>query len=1061
MTEPAGGNPVLWTPTPERARSARIVEFARMAEARFGAPRALDPEGLLGPEGYRALHAWSVSEPDGFWRAVWVFTGIVSGDAKGADLSAGSAPGAAPHRGVVPPEAPPPPGFPPGGFDPGHRPRWFPDARLNFAENLLAPADRDSEAPALVSWDEGGRRATLTFGELRHEAARFAEALRARGIGPGDRVAGFMPNVAETIVAFLGTAAVGAVWSSCSPDFGTGAVVDRFGQIEPRLLVAADGYRYKGKAIDLASRVAEIAGRLPSVEAVVVVPFAPGGSAARGAPAPDARGAAGGGPDTAPGGSGGPGAVAWEAFLRAGGPPADGGEALRIPEYARLPFDHPLAILYSSGTTGLPKCIVHTAGGTLLQHRKEHALHVDLRAGERFFYFTTCGWMMWNWLVTGLAEGAALVLYDGAPALPDEPDVLWRLAEAEGVSVFGVSAKYLALMEKEGVRPGAERELSGLRCVLSTGSPLAPASFEWVYGKVKADVHLASISGGTDLVSCFVLGVPTLPVRRGEIQGAGLGMAVEVRAPGAGSVAASGAEGATRLVGEPGELVCVRPFPSMPREFWNDPGHARYRAAYFEEVPGVWRHGDWAEETPQGGYVIHGRSDATLNPGGVRIGTAEIYRQVEAFPEVLESVAVGQEVPGGSGEGDVRIVLFVRMREGAVLDDALEAGIRRRIREHASPHHVPRVILSVGDIPRTISGKISEIAVREVIHGRAVKNTDALANPEALEHFRGVVGLHLPAPLEALLRGVVDYAGLFPPSSLPMSEAVTNHASYRASNDRWALGRFVVPVARLDEFQEAVAPHLETVAPWELSALVGDDPGSDAHRVAAFHRWAERRARVAAIEARAGDAARVAAVTTAFPPHPPGETAPGLEVWLEVPWGLVPEWTGPGAGSDAELRALLRAIHGVGAFAKARTGGVTPDLFPSPERLLAFLRAAVDEGVRFKATAGLHHPLRGRYPLTYAPDAPKGVMFGYLNVLLATAVLRAGGSDAEGLAALVEPDPAALSFGAEALGWGRFRFDAKELADLRNRTLGGFGSCSLREPVDELGGVLSVRRAPI
>ena len=1019
MTGPAAsegtagaGNPVLWTPTAERARGTRIAAFARLAEERFGAPGTLGPDGTLGVDGYRALHAWSVAEPDAFWRAVWVLTGVVSEDAEGRAIP----PGEAPERGMVTPEGPRPPDFPPHGFDPGHRPSWFPDVRLNVAENLLAPASSDPDALALVSWDEGGRRGALTFGELRHEAARFAEALRARGIGPGDRVAGFLPNLPETIVAFLGTAAVGAVWSSCSPDFGVGAVVDRFGQIEPRILVAAEGYRYKGKAIDLDDRVAEIAGGLPSVEAVVMVPFAD--SRAEGPAA----------------------AIRWEDFLDSGG-------GLRIPEYTRLPFDHPLAILYSSGTTGLPKCIVHTAGGTLLQHRKEHTLHVDLRAGERFFYFTTCGWMMWNWLVTGLAEGATLVLYDGAPALPREPDVLWRLAEAEDVSVFGGSAKYLALMEKEGMRPGATRNLSTLRCILSTGSPLAPASFEWVYREVKGDVHLASISGGTDLVSCFVLGVPTLPVRRGEIQGAGLGMAVEVRAPDAG-----GADRAGRLVGEPGELVCTRPFPSMPREFWNDPGGARYRDAYFAHVPGVWRHGDWAEETSAGGYLIHGRSDATLNPGGVRIGTAEIYRQVEAFDEVLESVAVGQEVPGGSGEVDVRIVLFVRMRGGAVLDDAMEAAIRQQIREHASPHHVPRVILAVPDIPRTISGKISEIAVREVIHGRPVKNADALANPEVLEHFRGMVGLHLPAPLEALLRGIVDYAGLFPPSALPMKEAVANHAAYRSSNDRWALGRFVVPVARLDEFQEAVAGHLAIGAPWALSALAGDDPASDAHRVNAFHRWAERRARVAAMEARAGDGERVTAMTSAFPPRRATERDAGLEVWLEVPWALVPE--GPGAGSDAELRTLLRAIRDAGAFAKARTGGVTPDLFPSPERLLAFLRAAVDEGVRFKATAGLHHPLRGNYPLTYAPDAPRGVMFGYLNVFLATAVLRAGGSDEEGLAALVESDAAALTFGAEALEWGRFRFDAKELADLRVRTLGSFGSCSLREPVDELGGML-------
>jgi len=673
----------LWTPDEGRRAAARIVEFARRARA-FGAPDVLVPGNLLD---YPALHAWSLAAPEAFWQAVWDFCGVRS--------EAGPVPAGAPAAIGADRMAPP---------DPVLGPRWFPGARLNYAENLLqAPADADQLA--LVGWTEAGRQGTLTYAELRREVARFADGLRAAGVGEGDRVAGFLPNVPQAVVAMLAAASLGAVWSSASPDFGTAAVVDRFGQIAPKVLVAADACRYQGKRIDCLLRVREIAGLLPSLERVVIVPMGDG--------PPELGGVRD--------------AVLWDDFL---------GEATE-PVFARLPFDHPLWILYSSGTTGLPKSIVHGAGGSLIQHLKELVLHTDLRAGDTIFFHTTCGWMMWNWLVSGLAVGATVVLYDGAPharsptsargpGAAGGPDILWTLAEAERVNVFGVSARYLALMEKAGVRPRETHELPALRAVLSTGSPLPARSFAYVYSDVAPDVHLASISGGTDIVSCFMLGVPTDPVWAGEIQRPGLAMALEIRSP----------KGA-RVVGEAGELVCTRPFPSMPIRFENDPDGARYRAAYFEHLPGVWRHGDWAEETAHGGYVIHGRSDATLNPGGVRIGTAEIYRQVEAIEEVMDAVAVGVQTDPKL-PGDVRIALFVRLRDGATLDSELQARIRRRIREGASPHHVPQIMVQVPDLPRTVSGKLSEIAVREAVHGRAVTNIDALANPEVLAHFRPI-----------------------------------------------------------------------------------------------------------------------------------------------------------------------------------------------------------------------------------------------------------------------------------------------------------------------------------
>ena len=669
MSDPSAGlaGPI-WSPGPDRVARANMTRFiARVRERR--------PDGAQGVEDYPSLYAWSVARPDRFWPEVWRFCGLVAEERVGLD----------PWDDVVvglDRMAPP---------DPLLGPRWFPGARLNFAENLLRYSD---ERDAIVFWNERGRERRLSHADLRHEVAAAAAGLAALGVGAGDRVAGFLPNLPETVVAMLAAASLGAVWSSCSPDFGAHGVLDRFGQIRPRVLICADGYRYAGKAVDSLARVREVRAGIPGIEQVVVVPYL--------APRPDLSPV--------------PGALRWDDLL-------DGHRGAEGPTYTRLPFDHPLYIMYSSGTTGLPKCMVHGAGGTLLQHLKELVLHTDLGRDDRLFYFTTCGWMMWNWLVSGLAAGATVVLFDGAPLAP--AGILWDLAATEGVTVFGTSAKYLALAEKEGLAPGRTHDLSALRAVLSTGSPLAAHSYDYVYGSIKRDLHLASISGGTDIISCFALGNPIAPVWRGELQTRGLGMAVEV-------FDSTGRP----CLGQDGELVCTRPFPSMPVAFWDDPDGSRYRAAYFEAYPQVWRHGDWACLTEHAGLVILGRSDATLNPGGVRIGTAEVYRQVEQLPEVLESLVVGQD-----WEGDVRIVLFVRLREGLDLDDALGERIRRRIREHASPHHVPRKIIQVADIPRTISGKVTELAVREVIHGRAVKNLDALANPAALELFRNLEAL--------------------------------------------------------------------------------------------------------------------------------------------------------------------------------------------------------------------------------------------------------------------------------------------------------------------------------
>ncbi|MDB4873723.1 MAG: acsA [Gemmatimonadetes bacterium] len=667
MTTIAFMDQPLWTPSPARVARANVTRFIEQVRA-LGEPTARVTD-------FASLYEWSIRDLELFWLEVWSFCGVLSA---GRDTSFACERPLIGRNRVAPP-------------DPELGPKWFTGTRLNFAENLLRYRD---EGEALVFWNERGAQRRLTYRQLYDEVSRVAAALRATGVRVGDRVAGFMPNLPETVIAMLATTSIGAIWSSCSPDFGVNGVLDRFGQIQPRVLFCADSYLYSGREVDCLERVRAIAERIPEIERVVVVPYL--------RPDPDVSSIRA--------------AMTWDEFVQSDAPTAE-------LTFEVLPFDHPIYIMYSSGTTGLPKCMVHGAGGTLLQHLKELVLHTNLTRGDRIFYFTTCGWMMWNWLVSSLAVGAAVVLYDGAPLLRRRP-ILWDMAADEKITVFGTSAKWLALAQKEDARPLETHDLGALTAILSTGSPLAAHSFDYVYGSVKRDVRLSSISGGTDIVSCFALGNPIGPVWRGELQTRGLGMKVEVFD-----------EEGRSLVGEPGELVCTAPFPSMPIAFWNDPDGSQYRAAYFDKYPNTWRHGDWAELTPHGGMIIYGRSDATLNPAGVRIGTAEIYRQVEQLPEVVESVVIGQDVEGDAGT-DVRIVLFVRLAEGLTLTDALKDKIREQIRTNASPHHVPKKILQVADIPRTISGKITEIAVRDVVHGRPVKNADALANPQALELYK-------------------------------------------------------------------------------------------------------------------------------------------------------------------------------------------------------------------------------------------------------------------------------------------------------------------------------------
>jgi acetoacetyl-CoA synthetase len=642
----------LWTPTPERIDKAGITAFRRAVNDRFD----------LKLDDSRALHRWSVANPGAFWSTVWDFCGVIG------------------EKGLIDSE----------NLEQMPGARFFPQARLNFAENLLR---RQDNGDAIIFRGEDKASERLSGADLAALVSRLQQAMLAAGVGRGDRVAAMLPNRPESVAILLAAASIGAVFSSCSPDFGVQGVLDRFGQIEPTLFFAVDGYWYAGKRLPIGDKVAEIAARLPSVRKTVIVDYL-GEAEAVGARVGESL----------------------AAFLAPFSPTAI--------QYQRLPFDHPLVILYSSGTTGAPKCIVHGAGGTLLQHLKEHRLQADIRAGDRVFYFTTCGWMMWNWLVSALASEATLLLFDGSPFHPTAT-ILFDFVAAERATFMGVSAKYIDALAKSGARPIDSHDLGSLRGMASTGSPLSVDGFRFVYDAIKHDVHLASISGGTDIVSCFVLGDPTRPVHAGEIQGPGLGMAVDVWN-----------DAGQPLRGEKGELVCVCPFPSMPIGFWNDPEGRKYAAAYFERFPGVWHHGDFAEWTENGGMIIHGRSDATLNPGGVRIGTAEIYAQVEAIPEVLEALAIGQDF-----ESDVRIILFVRLRPGVALDDTLVARIKTQIRSGASPRHVPAKIIAVADIPRTKSGKITELAVRDIVHGRAVKNREALANPEALDLFRDLPDL--------------------------------------------------------------------------------------------------------------------------------------------------------------------------------------------------------------------------------------------------------------------------------------------------------------------------------
>ncbi len=636
----------LWQPNPNTVGDTRMAMFMQ----------------AMGHGRYADLWQWSIDQPEVFWSKLWDFCGAVGDKGQTVLRDGDRMPGA----------------------------RWFPEARLNYAENLLKNRD---EGEALVFWGEDKVKRRLSRAELYAEVARFQRFLVDAGVGEGDRVAGYLPNLPETLIAMLAATSLGAIWSSASPDFGVQGVLDRFGQIEPKVLVCVDGYWYNGKPVDCLEKNAEVVARMPSLLRTVVVPYL----------------------DPAAGVGAVANAVSWRDL-----PAAAADAEVQI---TRVAFDHPLFIMFSSGTTGVPKCIVHCHGGALLQHLKEHQLHSDVRPGDRLFYFTTCGWMMWNWLVSGLACGATLLLYDGSP-FAAKGAVLFDYAAVEKMTHFGTSAKFIDAAAKLGLTPGKTHDLAALRAMFSTGSPLSPEGFDWVYREIKQDLLLASISGGTDIISCFVLGNPVLPVYRGEIQCRGLGMAVDVFD-----------DAGKPVRSEKGELVCTKPFPVMPVGFWNDPDGAKYRAAYFERFANIWCHGDFSELTAHDGMIIYGRSDATLNPGGVRIGTAEIYRQVEQLPEILESLVIGQDWPPGKND-DVRVVLFVKLQEGHALDAALIDRVKKQIRDNTTPRHVPAKVVQVQDIPRTKSGKIVELAVRNVVHAQPVKNVEALANPEALAFFR-------------------------------------------------------------------------------------------------------------------------------------------------------------------------------------------------------------------------------------------------------------------------------------------------------------------------------------
>ena len=641
----------LWQPSNDRIGASNMFRFTQQLEDKLG----------MVFNDYDQLHRWSIDHPELFWQQVWTFTNIRASKAADSVLTnAGQFPGAT----------------------------WFDGARLNFAENLLR---NRSEKLALVGRLENGQRKTLSYAQLNLQVANCASSLRSLGVVCGDRVVGFMPNIIETVVAMLATASIGAIWSSCSPDFGVNGVMDRFGQIEPVVLFACDGYFYNGKTIDSRLRLQEVCNNIDSIKQLILVPVL----------------------SVQPDLSDLPKGILWADFLTHKSP--------QELVFEQLPFDHPLYIMYSSGTTGVPKCIVHSAGGSLIQHLKEQQLHSDLQPDDVLFFYTTCGWMMWNWLISGLASEATLVLYDGSPFFPDA-NALMDIAEQEKISIFGGGAKYIAAIEKAKLVPQKSHNLEKLKAILSTGSPLSHESFRYVYRAIKSDVCLASISGGTDILSCFVLGNPCLPVWEGEIQCRGLGMAVDIWD-----------DQGHPITAQKGELVCTKPFPSAPIYFWNDPQDRKYHSAYFDTYNGIWSQGDYGEITPNSGIIIHGRSDAVLNPGGVRIGTAEIYRQVEKLEEIIDAVCIGQD-----WQDDVRVVLFIMLRDGIELTDNLQHIIRQTIRAETTPRHVPTKIIAVADIPRTISGKIVELAVRKIVHNEPVNNTDALSNPEALKLFSGL-----------------------------------------------------------------------------------------------------------------------------------------------------------------------------------------------------------------------------------------------------------------------------------------------------------------------------------
>ncbi len=643
----------LWKPSPERIEKSRLQDFARFCAQRTDQDFST----------YEALHAWSCQDGAQFWDAIWDYSGVVGDKGERLVVDEDKMPGAS----------------------------YFPDASLNYAENLMRQ-DGDSEVFVFRCEDKLERR--MTWAELHTLVSRIQQAFKAMGVVSGDRIAAMTPNMPETIACMLAATSLGAIWSSCSPDFGEKGVLDRFGQIEPKVFLTCDGYWYNGKRLQIEEKLNPIVSALNCEKTIVLSLLGEADSVA----------------------SNLENAVSLDNFI-------DAYEAKPV-TFERLPFSHPLYIMFSSGTTGIPKCIVHSHGGTLFTMIKEQQLHVNISEGDRVFFFTTCGWMMWNWLVTVLASGATLMLYDGSPFAPD-PKVIFDYAEQEKFTLFGTSAKFIDAVRNAGLRPIETHDLSSVDLLCSTGSPLAPENYDFVYSGIKSDVHLASMSGGTDIMGCFVGGIPGQAVYKGEIQGPILGMDVQVWDD----------DGEPMASGK-GELVCAHAFPSMPIGFWYDENGEKYHNAYFDRFDNVWCHGDFAEWTSTGGMVIHGRSDATLNPGGVRIGTAEIYNQVEQMNEVEEALCIGQQ-----WEGDVRVVLFVRLAAGVTLDDDLQAAIRLKIKTGASPRHVPARIVEVADIPRTKSGKITELAVRDVVHGGEVKNKEALANPEALDLFRDLEAL--------------------------------------------------------------------------------------------------------------------------------------------------------------------------------------------------------------------------------------------------------------------------------------------------------------------------------